>query len=153
MPHGPLCPESQRARTCRKNEGFRLRRLGRLETSGGDLRESTVDAIRATLEAACVDFMSGDEPGAKLRRHDPPQQCPLNVETSQADWLLTLAPFGPLTPAARAYKLFGRQRAEALTGPSHLHGAPRHCCKVGGSQHYFGRHRTRRRGGAALQRL
>lgn len=48
-------------------------------------------------------------------------QWPLNVDTNQADWVLTLAPFGPLTPAARADKLFGRQKgAEALTGPSHL---------------------------------
>ena len=46
--------------------------IRRLETSAGDLRESTVNAIRATLEAAGVDFMNGDEPGAKQRRRGPP---------------------------------------------------------------------------------
>jgi DNA-binding MurR/RpiR family transcriptional regulator len=42
----------------------------RFEASG-DLKERTVDAIRAALEAAGVEFTNGDEPGVKLRKAKP----------------------------------------------------------------------------------
>jgi transcriptional regulator with XRE-family HTH domain len=43
--------------------------ITRLER-GEPLRERTVDAIRAALEAAGVQFTNGDEPGVKLRKKD-----------------------------------------------------------------------------------
>jgi transcriptional regulator with XRE-family HTH domain len=39
----------------------------RFEASG-ELRERTVDAIRAALEAAGVEFTNGDQPGVRLKR-------------------------------------------------------------------------------------
>jgi transcriptional regulator with XRE-family HTH domain len=33
-----------------------------------ELRERTVDAIRAALEAAGVEFTNGDQPGVRLRK-------------------------------------------------------------------------------------
>jgi transcriptional regulator with XRE-family HTH domain len=39
----------------------------RFEASG-ELRERTVDAIRAALEAAGVEFTNGDQPGVRLRK-------------------------------------------------------------------------------------
>jgi transcriptional regulator with XRE-family HTH domain len=39
----------------------------RLEASG-ELRERTVDALRAALESAGVEFTNGDQPGVRLRK-------------------------------------------------------------------------------------
>jgi transcriptional regulator with XRE-family HTH domain len=39
----------------------------RFEASG-ELRERTVDAIRAALEAAGVEFTNGGQPGVRLRK-------------------------------------------------------------------------------------
>jgi DNA-binding XRE family transcriptional regulator len=41
--------------------------VARLER-GEALRERTVDAIRAALEAAGVDFTNGDQPGVRMRK-------------------------------------------------------------------------------------
>ena len=39
----------------------------RFEASG-ELKERTVDAIRAALEAAGLEFTNGDQPGVRLRK-------------------------------------------------------------------------------------
>ena len=39
----------------------------RFEASG-ELRERTIDAIRAALEAAGVEFTNGDSPGVRLKK-------------------------------------------------------------------------------------
>jgi len=41
--------------------------VARLER-GESLRERTVDAIRAALEAAGVEFTNGEQPGVRLRK-------------------------------------------------------------------------------------
>jgi hypothetical protein len=41
----------------------------RFEASG-ELRERTVDAIRAALEAAGVEFTNGEQPGVRMRTGD-----------------------------------------------------------------------------------
>ena len=38
---------------------------------GEPLRERTVDAIRAALEAAGVEFTNGGQPGVRLRKEKP----------------------------------------------------------------------------------
>jgi transcriptional regulator with XRE-family HTH domain len=43
----------------------------RFEASG-ELRERTVDAIRAALEGAGVEFTNGDQPGVRLRKGSSP---------------------------------------------------------------------------------
>lgn len=45
--------------------------IKRLEASDGDLggRASTIEAIRAALEAAGVEFVNGDQPGVRLARN------------------------------------------------------------------------------------
>jgi len=44
--------------------------IARLER-GEQLRERTVDAIRAALEAAGVEFTNGEQPGVRLRKGKP----------------------------------------------------------------------------------
>jgi transcriptional regulator with XRE-family HTH domain len=50
--------------------GVSLPSIKRLETSPGNLsaQPRTIDALRAALEAAGVEFTNGDEPGVKLRK-------------------------------------------------------------------------------------
>jgi transcriptional regulator with XRE-family HTH domain len=50
--------------------GVSLPSIKRLETSPGNLsaQPRTIDALRAALEAAGVQFTNGDEPGVKLRK-------------------------------------------------------------------------------------
>ena len=40
----------------------------RFEASGAGVLDRTVDAIRAALEAAGVEFTNGDQPGVRLKR-------------------------------------------------------------------------------------
>jgi hypothetical protein len=42
----------------------------RFEASG-ELKERTVDAVRAALEAAGVEFTNGDQPGVRLKKEKP----------------------------------------------------------------------------------
>ncbi len=50
------------------SSGVPKRTLVRLEKSEGEPQRRTVDAIRAALEAAGVEFTNGDAPGVRLRR-------------------------------------------------------------------------------------
>ena len=62
-----------------RDRGARARRGGegvtehghRFESGRGGLRERTVDAIRAALEAAGVEFTNEDQPGVRLRKEKP----------------------------------------------------------------------------------
>jgi transcriptional regulator with XRE-family HTH domain len=47
--------------------GISRRSLERVENEEGSQRRATVEAIRATLEAAGVEFITGDAPGVRLR--------------------------------------------------------------------------------------
>ena len=40
----------------------------RFETSGAGMLERTVDAIRAALKSAGVEFTNGDQPGVRMRK-------------------------------------------------------------------------------------
>ena len=40
----------------------------RFEASGAGVLERTVDAIRAALESAGVEFTNGDQPGVRMRK-------------------------------------------------------------------------------------
>ena len=48
--------------------GVPKRTLARLELGEGEPQRRTMDAIRAALEAAGVEFTNGDAPGVKMTR-------------------------------------------------------------------------------------
>jgi transcriptional regulator with XRE-family HTH domain len=52
--------------------GVSLPSIKRLETSPGNLsaQPRTIDALRAALEAAGIEFTNGDQPGVRLRKKD-----------------------------------------------------------------------------------
>lgn len=53
--------------------GVPKRTLARLELGEGDPQRRTMDAIRAALEAAGVEFTNGDAPGVKMARSNSPK--------------------------------------------------------------------------------
>ncbi len=65
----------------------------RLEKGDGDPQRRTVDAIRAALEAAGVEFTDGETPGLRLKKRLP---------LSQDDVRSMLRTFGPSNPASSA---------------------------------------------------
>lgn len=53
--------------------GVPKRTLARLELGEGEPQRRTMDAIRAALEAAGVEFTNGDAPGVKMARPGNPE--------------------------------------------------------------------------------
>jgi transcriptional regulator with XRE-family HTH domain len=47
--------------------GITANTVTRIE-NGADAKQSTINALKAALEAAGVEFTNGDEPGVKLRK-------------------------------------------------------------------------------------